>query len=94
MSYLLIYIILKISKFQNIIATYSIIYDNFSINIIENNLLVEKKNNKEIFDKILDNSIYKLYFSIYKIMLLNIDTDELYHKGLFILNKLNKLIKT
>lgn len=71
----------------------NIIYDNFSINIIENNLLVEKKNNKEIFDKILDNSINKLYFSIYKILLLNIDTDELYHKGLYIINKLNKLIK-
>ena len=40
----------------------------YNTKFIENNLLVEKKNNKELFEKILDNSIYKLYFSIYKIL--------------------------
>jgi len=70
----------------------NIIFDKFSINIIENNLLINKNNNKEMFNKIFDNTIFKLYVLIYKAVLLNMDNDELYHKGLLVLKKIN-LIK-
>jgi len=70
----------------------NIMYDKFSINIINNNYLENKDNNKEIFYKIFENTIFKLYIFIYNAILVNLDNDELYHKVLLLLNKLN-LIK-
>jgi hypothetical protein len=69
----------------------NIIYDKFSINIIENNLLMNKNNNKEMYDKIFENTVFKLYVLIYKTVLLNMDNDELYHKGLLVLKKINSI---
>jgi hypothetical protein len=93
-----------IDKFINLIhfnaeypANNNIKFDNTNIDtnikIYKNNKWLEASNKLYIFNKILNDAIKELYLLIHKVVLKNSLQDELYSKGLIILNNLCMLKK-
>jgi hypothetical protein len=93
-----------IDKFINLIhfnteypANNNIKFDNTNIDtnikIYKNNKWLEASNKLYIFNKILNDAIKELYLLIHKVVLKNSLHDELYSKGLIILNNLCMLKK-
>lgn len=93
-----------IDKFINLIhfnqeqpANNNIKFDSTNINsniqIYKNNKWLDASNKLYIFNKILNDAIKELYLLIHKVVLKNSLHDELYSKGLIILNNLCMLKK-
>jgi len=93
-----------IDKFINLIhfneeqpANNNIKFDSNNINtniqIYKNNKWLDTSNRLYVFNKILNDAIKELYLLIHKVILKNSLHDELYSKGLIILNNLCMLKK-